>query len=262
MREETITGSKKTIAKKVLIGKTTVKILTQDGDRLEIPITDGVGEGTFLPPEGTTLTNCSVTTNKGGDQLYSLCPVKGAHVVCFERFAARRGEKPSPKHFDAQPPSGNRRFWSPEKWSFTALLKIQTGDFAGCEIPWMLDYVFDRDTDNTVKLRGTNRANQKIKQFFELCGFDWITETIPFSENILPDLEMILGQRARKHVFQVTVACSEKGTVYVDEASELPAGFGGQIQTKQAETDEDFFLGNTTPIGAPVNKSEFEEEPF
>jgi len=64
----------------------------------------------------------------------------------------------------------------------------------------------------------TNARAYKLEDFMNKCGFDWVRDSIPWSDNILPELQKILRSKDLK----VQATLSEKG--WVNELVDLPMG--------------------------------------
>lgn len=234
MRQEIKSSSKHFTASQLKVGRSSV-IIYSDDERIDIQIPDGISEGVELPPAGTVLRNVQVSVNGGGDTLYGFFPAKGTHIVRFERFSARDGEDPKPR---TQPggerklPDG-RKYYAPDRQVFTALLRVLAGDFEGCIIPWTLDYIFERDVNGSCFLKAGKKSMARLENFLTLCGFDMNGE-LRWTENILPDLGMMLSENAEDYTFQVNMKDG-----WIDEASELPAGFRFKATKKHAVYDQD-----------------------
>jgi hypothetical protein len=235
MRQEIKSTSKRFNATKVSVGRKSVIIYTED-ERIDIPIPDGIPEEMELPPAGTQLRNVMVNTNGGGDMLYGFFPSKGTHIVKFYKFSCRDGEDPKPRTIPGGERKSNdgRKWYQPDRLGFTALLRVMAGEFEGCIIPLTLDYIFERDVDGTCFLKGGKKSVGRVQNFLDLCGFDTANETLRWTDNILPDLQMLLSERSDEATFQVAMKDG-----WVDEAAELPAGFNFKSAKKAAAGEDD-----------------------
>lgn len=220
MRVDIKSSTKRLVASKVTIAKRAVVILTED-ERIDIPIPDGIPDGVELPPVGTVLKDVLVSTDAAGDILYGMYPVKGTHIVVFSGFAHGKGQLPAPKSVEGKEinTKDGKHWYKPAHQIFTALLRVVHGPYKGCVIPWVQDYLFAKDSAGNVRISGGQASVSRVIRFLELCGFD-IESEIPYSDNILPDLEAILSETADDHPFQVLMG----GNGYISEMSELPAG--------------------------------------
>lgn len=242
MRTEIKSTTKRFIARKVSVGKNAV-IIYSDDERIDIPLPDGLPEGTTIPPTGTVLENVSVSINAAGDTLYGLHPAKGTYLVEFSGFSHGQDKDPAPRQVEAKTikTKTGATFVKPAHLIFTALLKIVTGPYKGCIVPWTSDYLFERDTDGNVKIHGGSKAAGQIVRFLELVGFD-LESSIRYTENILPDLEMLLWETAQENVFQVTL-----NNGWVDEMAELPAGVVIQKDSTPFDDDDEDDLEDDEP---------------
>jgi len=151
-------------------------------------------------PEGAVF----ATVSGDGSRLYSIRPLTGSFVVKFERFAAPEGELPAPKHYEQTftADDGTTRRSSYE--GFTALLRITAGPWAGAILPSFLRYGFvDAGDGVTTGLKSRGRHAERLAAFLEYAGLDLQSDTIPYSENVLPWLEKTLQER--NHDFMVVV---------------------------------------------------------
>ena len=241
----------------MVVGRNAVTFQATDGQRYEFSKLDGVSPNVPLPPVGTRIPYCLVTTNKNSELMYSFGPSRGTHIVRFKRFTAREGVDPAPKVRAGGPRTrkDGRSWYADDKLVFTALFEIVTGDFAGCELIHSLDYIFERDMDGTTFLNGGRAQVQSVEAFLQLVGFDVNNDSLTFTPNVLPDLEDILQERAEEHVFQVEV---EDG--WTKNISELAAGLDTiiKMQKKGAAKfieeglDEDEAEEDAPPVRKPA----------
>jgi hypothetical protein len=232
---------------KVKIGKTTITIHT-DEETLRIPLPDGLPLYLSLPA-GNQFEGATVRVNGSADMLYSLYPSYKSHVVRYKKMPCRDGELPMPRMVEGKDikMKDGRKFFKPEHLEFTIILEVLSGDWAGAEIPYFLEYVFAADKDKSTILNGGKKANEKVMTLLDLAGFDLAQEDIPWSDNVLPDLDQILSERASDHPFQVSM---EKG--YIKSCEALPAGLDKQFKgvvLDFAEEDED-----ENPFEVPADK--------
>lgn len=221
MRTQITSSSRRGVAKSMRVKRDTILLIAED-ERIEIPIDEGIASGVEIPPAGTELTNVSYSVNAAGDILYGFHPAKGSYIVRFWKFAVREDEEPRPRVQQGgnKTSKDGRKWYQPDKLVFTVLLKVQSGEFKGSVIPYMLDYAFERDTSGDVYIKAGKKTMDRIITFLDLAGLDVANETIRWTDNILPDLEMLLSERAEECVFQVTMKDG-----WIDTLSELPAGF-------------------------------------
>lgn len=218
-------------------------IQTLDGERIRIS-EEGIPEGMVLPPVGSEIANCTIRLNGTSDVIWGWGPVKGKFIARFVEFAAGRDEDgnkelPEPRFQQGgyhPTKTGKGRWYAPDKYTFTPILEILNGDFKGCRIGVFLDYAFERDSSNNAYINAGKKMQEMIENFLVNAGFDMENEDIPYSENILPDLQMILAKRSKKNTMWIEV---EGG--YVKVIDEVPAGMDAKYngKSKLDEDDED-----------------------
>jgi len=151
-------------------------------------------------PEGAVF----ATVATDGSRLYSIRPLTGSFVVKFDRFFAPAGELPAPRHYESTftADDGTTKLNTYE--AFTALLRITAGPWAGAILPSFLRYGFvDAGDGVTTGLKSRGRHAERLAAFLEYAGLDLQSDTIPYSENVLPWLEKTLQER--NHDFMVVV---------------------------------------------------------
>ena len=223
MRQQVLTSSRSVIADRMKWGRNGVVLYTAD-ERIDVPM-EGVSEDLPRLTAGTEMTNVACRLNGSGDILYGFHPAKGSHIVTFLKFSGKAGEVSRPRLQTGGPRQtrDGRKWNQADRMVFTALLEIMTGDFKGCVVPFTVDYIFERDVDGSAFMKGPKRSMLQLGKFLELAGFD-MTSVLRWSENVLPDLEMLLSEAAETHPFQISMMIGHTGGAWVDDMSELPAG--------------------------------------
>jgi len=186
-------------------------ILMEDGDRYILPYDMSevgvITDGTYR-----------VTLSTDGSKLFGLVPAKGTYIVRYDGMAVKEGELPSPKLIKGgqrKRKDGKGTWDAPDYLAFTVLLRIASKICKGMTIPLQLNYTFEqyRDSDETVIPLGT-KAFERTANFLQTAGMDFTTDSIPFSDNVLPFIDKLLLGRNKK--FQVTI---KNG--YVEDVIEL-----------------------------------------
>ena len=128
----------------------------------------------------------------------------------------RRGRTTSPKEFTHakdQPPIPKEKasktvqtrkggvFTIPGHLEFTAVLEVVKGKCKGMTLLTTLWYCFERWEDTTYSIYfappGFGREKDKWDAFANAFGIDPERDSIPFSENVLPDLETLLKSKKK-----------------------------------------------------------------
>lgn len=151
-----------------------------------------------------------VSMSKKGDKLYSVSPVQNKdYPLRFTEFW-HSGDNPpkpvndpgGPKEWTDENGKFHRVVFDPsQKFGYIAV--VTRGPSKGATGRGSLPYAFETDEDGFAKIVGYKSQEEALKQAFRL----WLGEDgyaaleVPFSDNILPDLEPILKDAAYDHEF-------------------------------------------------------------
>ena len=198
--------------------------------------------------EGDRLTNIHFKLNTDEDSLYELRPYgepKGPNwfVVRYKKAPHREGEEPD--HYTKEgrkvtywdeKERKNKSFYDPEAEQWNALVEIVDGQFKGCEIKVYLGYFFFEDPtqEGATMFRGKGGLGTFTDVFMTLAGYDWSNDIIPFSNNVVPEVDRILQERSEDHLFRVRI---RKG--YIKEAQGVEEGYLEYLKSKEEETVEE-----------------------
>ena len=204
-------------------GPATVKVTPKtiivklDGDKYLEPFIfeKSSYEGVVVPGR------CVARISSDTEALYGLRPLTGNFFVKFEKFGAKKDAAPLPRlvvEKSGISRKNNKPYKIPEHYEFTALLTVMRGDWEGATIPINLTYHFRqyKDTNITEQLLGTAKSKKQLDDFLIHAGLDLAVDILPWSENILPELEA----RLQKADVEFLVNLDEKG--YVDAISPAP----------------------------------------
>jgi len=198
-----------------------VKIESEEGKIYEIAH-DKVAEGVVVA-NGSDI-SFSLSTN--GDWLYNLRPANGSFFAKFVGFTKKKDDPiPVPKLAKGGPRTSRdgKSYFVPDRWQFTAIHEIINGNFAGAQYVQSLDYAFrEADNGNTILVVSGGRT-QRVEKFLDVVS-GGSNYDIPYSDNILPDLEAILLKKGA--VYQIIV---EKG--WVNGINLLPEGITKEMLT-------------------------------
>lgn len=143
-----------------------------------------------------------VKMNADGSKMYSLHPAVGLYTVKTVRFAARDGQSPIP--FRDGPRTGRTadgRTYTVDRLMFTTLNEIVEGDCRGLIIPIRLEYAFVEIDECAQVPNRRAAAVKKLARYMEVNGLMGEDSTeIPWSGNVLPDLEEAVVQEGRKFI--------------------------------------------------------------
>lgn len=118
----------------------------------------------------------------------------------------RKKDAVAPMYWTKQgrPAPWNAKQWLPEQLMFTVLLEILgPKKFAGLQLSHALLYGFDRDDLGNMKIVGVGNDATKLDNFLTVAGFDWIDDELPYSSNVLPDLDELLLDRDRPFLAKI-----------------------------------------------------------
>lgn len=173
-----------------------------------------------------------VRLNKDGTQIFGITPpgsAAGSSYFCiFEKFTARKGEPPVSYWVDAKSGQKNGKQWTiPGHMEFRPVFKIVSGPYKDLSIVGNFSYAFREDGDGQTQILGT--GSQKLIEFLLSCGMNFATDTIPFSDNVLPFIQDLLEERRTI----VLVTLNEAG--YIQSVKPAPDGMEIDVPKKKAK---------------------------
>lgn len=148
----------------------------------------------------------------------------GTYMVRVKNFIQGKDTPPTPKFRDRKQVKSAKggTWWVPAHDEFYVLFEVVAGTFEGLEIFAGFDYPFNKDNMTGLAFidgslaTGSKKVDQ-LSDFMIAAGVEDVE--LPFSENILPELEEAILEEAA--TFQVVL--NEKG--FIDSIAELPEGF-------------------------------------
>lgn len=187
----------------VRLYKTKCKVEMEDGSLYEL-------SKESIPSYLTKGDKLYVSLSEDTTRIRSARPISGTHIVGFIGYTRPEGRDHPPY------PVLKERKWRDKKtgvlkrdeyYGFTARMQILEGDHEGMRLYGPLEYRFTEVEQAGTQVAGiwgkTARAYVRLITFMESAGFDWDTDTIPWSENVLPFTEELLFERCQP--FQVTL---------------------------------------------------------
>jgi len=163
------------------------KIVVEEGDAL-----DDMREG-----------EAYVTMDEHNIGVAAIRPAGKAYYGKFIGFYAKEGELPNWRLIPYSPKTQKRTWDIPEHLEATALFKIE-GDkqWDGFTIGKSIVYCFvNYDNSGEVALMGY--GSKKTEEFMTELGYDFMKDTLPYSDNILPVLQDTLLERGVKLLLQM-----------------------------------------------------------
>lgn len=203
---------------------------------IKITVTGGENDGTIYDIKKDNITipvisgeNLFFQLNSDNTFLYKLYPFgewKDMDTNYPSLFTVRTLEFPKKKDMSISEPWIRQGRvtpwgkWQPECLMFSALLEVlDPADYRELIIPTSFQYCFDRDTLGNMKLKGVGRDAAMTDSYLNLSGYDWIEDEIPYSNNILPDLENLILDRNRPFVVKMRNG-------YVNKLQRVREGYG------------------------------------
>jgi len=151
-------------------------------------------------------------------RIVSVRPPRGAYMAKFTNFAHKKDEPPTFRQVamrTGQKKDGSTFVIKPHL-EFTAVFEVASGDFKGFEIPHSMWYCFEPfETDpNEAQLVGQGRG--KVEAFLQAVGYDFLEDSIPYSDNVLPAMEKTILEKDK----EVVLSLNQYG--YVQDLTEAP----------------------------------------
>jgi len=183
--------------------------------------------------------------NSDEDTLYDLRPFGDPiappwFIARYKRAPHKEGEAPT--HYFKDERTVNyvdergkpRSFVDPACEQFNVMAEIISGPFKNCEVKIHLGYFYFEDTqEGGTRWRGKGSIGTFTDAFLTQAGFDWNNDTIPFSDNVVPQVDEILTARAPVHAFKIKI---KKG--WVKEVQPVEEGYLDYLLSQEEETKE------------------------
>ncbi len=144
-----------------------------------------------------------VTMDEHNIGVAAIRPAGKAYFAHFIGFYAKEGELPNWKLIPFSPKSPKRSWDVPEHLEATALFKIE-GDkqWDGFTVGKSICYCFiNYEGSGEVALSGW--GSKKTEEFMTELGYDFMKDSLPYSDNVLPVLQETLLERNVKVLLQM-----------------------------------------------------------
>ena len=141
-------------------------------------------------------------------KIISIAPVSGSYKARFLKFLAAKDTPPECKlRPSSKLPDGKV---IPEHMEFTCIYELTSSSVRGMTANYFLTYAFKMGEYEDQKLAIlTGMGAQKLEKWMLLHGFNFVEDSIPWSDNILPWLEKEVIKRGKI----VQVEMSDKGYI-------------------------------------------------
>jgi hypothetical protein len=226
----------KEVRKKGPSGKAEVRAIK---DTLKIIFEDNPVPFEFIadeyPYKILTGKNLYVALSADESNIIAIRPYAGTYPIRFFGFTHQEGEPPTYKeeaarivNYRDKNTGQQKSFPAPARLVFFSLLEIVSEPEAGICYPFKVPYAVDRNAQTgNMMIAGAPGDAKAMRVFMEMWGYDFMNDEIPFSSNILPDLEEILKGNDILKLVNV-----EAGWINRDAFSNLPPGY--KPETKKA----------------------------
>lgn len=181
------------------------------------------------PPYLVEYGNGRVNVTISGDmqKVYSARPCGGTHLVMLDSFVRKDNSSVPVPYIQKGNVYEGKRF--PDKLVFDVLLKIVYGEYKGFIIPFQVGYAFSPSASDPTIAAISGTGMKRCEEFLDKFGLDFMNDTIPMSENILPWLEKTLLARKKKAMVEL----NKKG--YVETLSYPLEGFDPSEKETQVQ---------------------------
>jgi len=153
-----------------------------------------------------------VTLDKENTRIKYASVPRGVYLAKFTGFSHKEGEQPMYRTVEFSPKTAWRDFPIPRHLEFTALFEVidnPKDEYNGFPIPLNLWYIFyDYDGTGTTTAFG-GQGETRLGDFLLATGIDMVTDSIPYSDNVLPALEKMLLEKGKT----VAMVINDKGFV-------------------------------------------------
>jgi hypothetical protein len=201
-----------------------------------------------------------IKMDREGTKIFSMSPPGDkTYIAVFEGFVHAKDQPPIPKWVDERKgqKKGGGSFSIPRHIEFMPIFGVIAGPYQGLKIVTPMSYAFRELDDGSTQLFGT--GVNKTVEFLERTGLNFVTDDIPYSDNILPFLEELLLDRQ----VPVAIALNEQG--YVSSIAAPPDGVEFKLPkktvTKPTPKPVTKAAASVAKTAAPKKKAEPESEP-
>lgn len=175
-------------------------------------------------------TNKKYNVMVSGDRtkLTGFRPFAGSFVCLFTDIKKKPGQPPIhefPRNREGKSATGP---YSKDWHEFTANCRVAEAPYTGLIIPVKLRYYFGMGEDGNAVIAGEGKHSQYLARFLEVATGDLESIKIPFSDNILPQLERYLQEQQRP--FMVIMANG-----WPDSFGDVPAGYFKPVKKTAAK---------------------------
>jgi len=189
-----------------------------------------------LPLKSLPSGEYNVLLNTDGDSIFGICPLNQTVQVKFTHFSSptdQNGNRmpPTPKR-DAGTRQGKNGPYQYDEMKFTAIGEITSPrDFRGLEVAMPFLYNFRDDGEGGLAISGTGARSQMLNDFLRVAyGGDF---QMPFSDNILPKLELLLQSAEREFMVVIKNGWPSSYADAMNGVSRKPAKKPAKLVTKK-----------------------------
>lgn len=182
-----------------------------------------------------------VTLSPDNNKIYNARPCGGSHMAEFIGFASSDANPPTPRRVDARSgiSKAGKKYNIDAHLEFTVLFRITRGTWKGYQIANNLFYCFLPYDGDITQISGA--GSKKVEEVLEALGIDYTTDSIPFSENILPYLEKLLLSKKQPLIISLTADGWIDTVVEAPDMGEepMPVSLDAGIEHMHSEPETD-----------------------
>jgi hypothetical protein len=230
--------------KKTSFGTWAVRIAYEENGR---SVTKTLELGRKDVPENMMEGEFYVSLKSDGTRLYDLRPTDGVYIGMFSGFQRKKDPKggmlpPEPRldpGGERASKDGNGTWFAEPRKTATALFRITRGQFKGLEVSAFVPYIFVLDEETGMCLiEGRKGEVDQVNEFIQFTyGSDEIY--IPFSANVLPDLEPMLQDVEQEIQLEVVNGIVRKFIPMADDdRPKVKAKVKAKVKKDKLEADD------------------------
>jgi len=154
-------------------------------------------------PEDIREAQCYITMDENNTEIKFIKPPEKAYFGYFHGFYAKDGELPTYTVKPFSPRTQTRDWDIPEHLEMTVQFRIVDDPvWDGFIISKPFSYAFKEYMDTGI-CGMTGWGSKKLEGLLNELGFDTTKESIPYSENVLPELQDMLLEKKQKVILKV-----------------------------------------------------------
>jgi len=234
-------------------GRTGIGLVSIRGNKVDIVFEDNEQAVSILLEDAPSYIRAgrqAITLNSNNTEIYAARPLGGTHRAIFVGFAGKENEPPTIRNVESKSGTSHagKKYFIKEHLEFTALFDVVSGKWKNYRLVYNMPYSFEEYVDEASGKSITLVYGEKVTKFLQLCGLDFSTDSIPWSDNVLVFLQKLLLARAKP----IAIALNDTG--WVKDMSEIPE------EEDEEEEKKDLTIGaGVTKVTTPAVHLDTEE---